>query len=990
MAGTVAAGEDIKVFCFFSSEKKAFLPRVRSFRPDTRPKSYPIPEKLEYDYARARQLAKNAWDKGEALARGGDLAGGIAWLGRAHRIAPSDQNILFSLALLHLRAGDAEIAESLFGGLAERHATRECLSGLLAAHLALRRFDAAASAAQAALSQTAADPPLAALAAQAAQSGGYWCGVAEDGALLTNAPRANLRVSVDGGRASLRAAGPGRYRLSVSLQGARRLEVNGGGAHLLGSPLDIGRIFRLEGFAERAPGGVSGWAWHPGAPGRTPVVLLAGESGDVLARRRAVRPLDTIDSAVPLARPRAFRFQCPDDALVRVTGLDGKDLTGSPVAPERCAPPRGARRRPKPAGVDVPVDVVIPVYRGRAATLACIASVLETVRAPSRIWVVNDASPEPDLVEALGKLAETGAIRLIASGDGTANRGFPAAVNAGLRAARGHHVVLLNSDTLVAPGWLGRLREAACSAPDIGTATPISNEASILSYPGEAEKNPAPDLAETHRLARLAAQANRFRLVDIPTAHGFCMFIRRDCLEQTGPFEARLFAQGYGEENDFCERARGLGWRHVAVPEVYVAHLGGVSFGQARQHLLGRNLRLLEQRHPGYLARVAAWIEADPLFPARRRLDLARWRDARRGQGPATLLITHGAGGGTARVVAERVTAMRAQGYDPLVLRAVDGRCELGDASGAFVNLRFALPAELPALRRLLAASRPVAAELHHLLGHHHSIVGLIGDLGIPYDVWVHDYAWFCARLSFVTGDGRFCGEAEPAVCETCIATWGSELQETISPAALRRRSAADLRGARAIIAPSADVASRVRRHVAGVQPLVRPWEMALPASSPRAPASRMVRRVAIVGAISVDKGFNVLLACARDAAERRLNLEFVVVGFTENDEALLETGRVFITGMFAPGEAVALIRAQAADLAFLPSIWPETWCYALSDAWAGGLPAAVFDIGTPPARVRAARRGWVLPLGLPAPRVNDALLSLAMLSTHTPLSRAI
>jgi glycosyltransferase involved in cell wall biosynthesis len=333
---------------------------------------------------------------------------------------------------------------------------------------------------------------------------------------------------------------------------------------------------------------------------------------------------------------------------------------------------------------------------------------------------------------------------------------------------------------------------------------------------------------------------------------------------------------------------------------------------------------------------------------------------------------------------------MRAQGYDPLVLRAVDGRCELGDASGAFVNLRFALPAELPALRRLLAASRPVAAELHHLLGHDHSIVGMIGDLGIPYDVWVHDYAWFCARLSFVTGDGRFCGEAEPAVCETCIATWGSELQETISPAALRRRSAADLRGARAIIAPSADVASRVRRHVAGVQPLVRPWEMALPASSPRAPASRMVRRVAIVGAISVDKGFNVLLACARDAAERRLNLEFVVVGFTENDEALLETGRVFITGMFAPGEAVALIRAQAADLAFLPSIWPETWCYALSDAWAGGLPAAVFDIGTPPARVRAARRGWVLPLGLPAPRVNDALLSLAMLSTHTPLSRAI
>jgi GT2 family glycosyltransferase len=41
--------------------------------------------------------------------------------------------------------------------------------------------------------------------------------------------------------------------------------------------------------------------------------------------------------------------------------------------------------------------------------------------------------------------------------------------------------VLLNSDTLVAPGWLEDLRAVAYSAPDIGTATPLSNDATILS-----------------------------------------------------------------------------------------------------------------------------------------------------------------------------------------------------------------------------------------------------------------------------------------------------------------------------------------------------------------------------------------------------------------------------------------------------------------------------------------------------------------------------
>jgi GT2 family glycosyltransferase len=852
---------------------------------------------------------------------------------------------------------------------------------------------------------------MATLAARVADATGEagWCGLAEDEALLTNAPRATLTALLDGRPVRLRALAPGRFRLLVPLIGTRNLEVHTHGRPLLGSPIAAARMFRLEGFAERTAKGVGGWAWHPGAPGRTPVLTVRDETGIKPARLTASDVLPLIDMQIPLASPRGFAWCCARDRIIRITGPDGSDLPGSPVAPENLPLPRAKARRPKPAGADVPADVVIPVYRGLSSTLACIECVVETVPAATRIWVVNDASPEPALVEALEHLARTGTIRLIPAGDGSLNRGFPAAVNAGLLAAKGRHVVLLNSDTLVAPGWLETLRAAACSAPTIGTATPFSNQASILSYPGEAGKNPAPDLAGTRHLATLAARANRGRLVDIPTAHGFCMFIRRDCLEQTGLFEDRLFAQGYGEENDFCERARALGWRHVAVPEVFVAHLGGISFGAAREHLLRRNLRLLEKRHPGYLARVNEWIEADPLRPARNRLDVARWRDERSGAlppnprqecatpgpaiprfRPAYLLVTHGAGGGTARVVNGRVAALRDALYRPVVLRAVDGLCEVDDGSGNFPNLRYALPAEFKALRRLLAESRPEAAEVHHLLGHDHSILRLFAELSIPYDVWIHDYAWFCARLSFITGDGFFCGEAEAPVCETCLAKWGSEIEETIAPADLRRRSAADLLGARAVIVPSADVARRVSRHVPGCKPVIRPWETE-PAPVPyRAPPPRARRRVAVIGAIGIDKGYDVLLACAQDAAARKLDLEFVVVGFTVNDEALLETNRVFVTGMFASGEAVPLIRAQAADLAFLPSIWPETWCYALSDAWAGGLPAAVFDIGTPPARVRAARRGWVLPLGLPAPRVNDALLSLAMLNIHPPLSRAV
>ena len=117
-------------------------------------------------------------------------------------------------------------------------------------------------------------------------------------------------------------------------------------------------------------------------------------------------------------------------------------------------------------------------------------------------------------------------------------------------------------------------------------------------------------------------------VVDIPVAVGFCMFIRRECLDQVGLFREDVFAQGYGEESDFCMRARHHGWRHVAVTGLFVAHRGGSSFGLGQIHLKRRNATVLARLHPGYDAMIAAWIKRDPLAPARLRMDALQWRGA--------------------------------------------------------------------------------------------------------------------------------------------------------------------------------------------------------------------------------------------------------------------------------------------------------------------------------------------------------------------------
>ncbi len=261
--------------------------------------------------------------------------------------------------------------------------------------------------------------------------------------------------------------------------------------------------------------------------------------------------------------------------------------------------------------------------------LDCLASVLDTVAPDVWVIVVDDASPEPALARALDRLAQLGRVRLLRHRE---NRGFPVSANAGMRAAGTRDVVLLNSDTLTPPGWLDRLRDAAYSAADIGTACPLSNDATILSYPSPDRPDPAPGRAGTARLAALAFRANPDATVDLPTAVGFCMFIRRDCLEAAGKLREDVFAQGYGEENDLCLRATALGWRHVAVPGAFVAHRGGGSFGAARAHLAARNAAVLERLHPDYDALVAAHRAADPLGPARRRLDALRWAQSPRPQ----------------------------------------------------------------------------------------------------------------------------------------------------------------------------------------------------------------------------------------------------------------------------------------------------------------------------------------------------------------------
>lgn len=614
--------------------------------------------------------------------------------------------------------------------------------------------------------------------------------------------------------------------------------------------------------------------------------------------------------------------------------------------------------RPR-AGIDhIAVDVVVPVYKGRIETLRCLHSVLSAeCVTPFELVVIDDASPDARLAEDLQRLALEGLFTLLYN---PGNCGFVHTVNRGMGLHPDRDVVLLNSDTEVYDGWLDRLRQVAQRNEHTATVTPLSNNATICSYPRFLHDNPFPLELGYDELDALAATVNAGFEVEAPTAVGFCMYVKRACLEEVGLFDETEFGRGYGEENDFCQKAIGKGWRNIIAADIFVHHWGSTSFQGEKGKRIQIALKTLDRLHPNYQKDVARFIERDPLFDARRRLDYARMQRLR--QERNVLIVCHNRGGGTERHVQEDVRQLTGEGFGVFLLRPKPGQPSHALLSHSTANA-------LPNKRSFALADTRAWLQVLKGLGitemHTHSLVDLVPKapdhlvalakaLGARLEVNLHDYKVICPRINLVDGSGFYCGEPTEAACNRCLVENGSDFGVTdiVAWRAMHRRamSAADR-----VLVPDLDVAERLGRYFPGVSFEVSPHEEIDPKRilirPPHlAPGERL--RIVVIGAIGKIKGFDILLACARDARHRRLPLEFIVMGYSMNDRLLQEAG-VRITGRYLEENALDTLSALSPHVVWLPSVWPETYSYTLSIALRAGLPVAAFDLGAIARRLR-------------------------------------
>lgn len=319
---------------------------------------------------------------------------------------------------------------------------------------------------------------------------------------------------------------------------------------------------------------------------------------------------------------KAFSIACPRPTGAWSLAFSSDNgpaqlLQGSPVV-FAVAPSAPATPPSRP-----PVAVVMPVYRDKALVQACIDSVLASLalnRTPTELIVIDDASPEPALSAWLDEQAANKRITLLRN---HYNLGFIETTNRGLRLRPGHDALMLNADTLVHGNWIDRLADVLYSAPDIASVTPWSNNGEITSFPEIAVSAPAPTNAELALLDRTAAATHAAGLsqdIELPACCGFAMLMRRSVIDQVGVLDGVGLVRGYGEEVDWCMRARGAGYRHLAATGVFVAHTGTVSFRFEKTLRVRQNRTVLGSRYPDYRAEYQRFLREDPLGPARAAL----------------------------------------------------------------------------------------------------------------------------------------------------------------------------------------------------------------------------------------------------------------------------------------------------------------------------------------------------------------------------------
>ncbi|MDD2338034.1 MAG: glycosyltransferase, partial [Geobacteraceae bacterium] len=219
----------------------------------------------------------------------------------------------------------------------------------------------------------------------------------------------------------------------------------------------------------------------------------------------------------------------------------------------------------------VSASIVILTWNQLPFTKECLASIERHTPEPHEVILVDNGSTDGTIAWLREQANARENYSLIENSE---NLGFSKGCNQGIEAATGSHILLLNNDTVVTPGWLSGLMECLHSAADVGIVGPMTNSISGI------QMVPDVSYSDTTALDGYALQFRskyRGRRIPLRRIVGFCMLFRRELVQRVGLLDER-FGSGNFEDDDYCLRAALEGYRNLVAGDVFIHHHGSASF----------------------------------------------------------------------------------------------------------------------------------------------------------------------------------------------------------------------------------------------------------------------------------------------------------------------------------------------------------------------------------------------------------------------------
>lgn len=615
-------------------------------------------------------------------------------------------------------------------------------------------------------------------------------------------------------------------------------------------------------------------------------------------------------------------------------------------------------------------DIIIPIYNALDCLKECLETIIKNTDLHNNgLILIDDKSPDKDILPYLEEFESQYKELDITVLKNEINLGFVGTVNRGMKYSK-RDVLLLNSDTEVPKHWLKHIQNCAYSDKTIGTVTALSNNATLVSVPKGLQPNIIPNNLSLDEYANIVYEASYNEYIDLPTSHGFCMFIKREVLDLIGFFDEENFGKGYGEENDFSFRCMDFGYRNVVCDNVIVLHKESQSFKEDKQKLLEHNLAILHNRYPAYSKKIDLWLQQ---FPLKKTCDNLTYNLNLRNKQNILFLIHDFSNpyenvGGTTIHCMDIIKSLKDK-YNFHVFYPENGIYKVYsffddeerilDLGGVSSTSRFGYYNNdyKKIIDHVITGLNISVVHIHHMMGHYFDVIDVCKEHNIKPIITLHDFYALCPTVNMLYNMEKCCIDLKNKDCKTCLYN-KMRIINNIMPI-WNKRWLDFLTDFDYVITPSKSTKEIIEKTYPSISCKVIEHGVNFKKNFSSLTNRESVFNVAFVGVMAKHKGAEIVEKLINNTKEK--NIVYHLFGKTEYPTLEKNKDNYINHGKYKRSDLSKLLKDNNIHLVCNLSIWPETYSYTLTETIASGVPVLALDYGAVSERINENGYGWIL-----------------------------